>query len=336
VFLNKEEIKAMKQLKDMREFTLLGFKPRNSLEWFHNLRTSIFVYPDNEQVKNSSIFCDAMIRELHSTDQIAICRFKPNHQRGYRVCALLPQLEQNGEGVHTPPGFNMIIIPFNEEIRDVEREYFGDLDLALNKIHREQVDTGIEAKYWEIWEQMKGEKQDYKEFREVDGMSPEQREQYVDKLLRLGPKEELVCKELIDAFTIDDFSPNYFENPEIQKFYKNLQALALNHEHAEQVEDHIQPDEEGLESNMDLIKQFSSIFSLESKPKYFKRSYLPNGKTKKTKKSDEIGKKRKLNKPKKEKKKNVKQREKEIKEEIKENKKSGVFVEEDVLVSDSL
>lgn len=189
-FLKKEEIDKMKQVKDMREFTLLGFKPLSSLKWYHNLRASIFIYPDNEQVKNSSIFCDALIRELHETGQIAICRFKPSHQRAYRMCALLPQIEENGEGMHTPPGFNLIILPFFEEIRKVEDNYFDDFELALNKMGETDPEGSIDEKYWKIWDQMKAEKQDHKEYRRVDEMQPEEKVKYVDRLLRLGTVED--------------------------------------------------------------------------------------------------------------------------------------------------
>lgn len=271
MFLKKEEVDEIKKIQDIKEFTLLGFKPRSSLKSYHNLRTSVFIYPDNEQVRNSSIFCDAMIKELHSSNQIAICRFKPSQLRTYRVCALLPQLERNAEGMHTPPGFNMVILPFSEEIRRVEEEYFADLDLAIDKLDKDQSDQ-LEKRYLAVWEKMKDEKKQKKEFKAVDSLAEKDKEKYLGELLQQTKEEEMISRELIEAFTIDEFHPNYFENPEIQKFYKNLQALALNHEHVEQVEDQIQPDEEGLEMNKDIIEHFARVFDLDGVKQTFKET----------------------------------------------------------------
>lgn len=241
--------------------------------------------------------------------------------------------------MHTPPGFNLIILPFFEEIRKVEDNYFDDFELALNKMGETDPEGSIDEKYWKIWDQMKAEKQDHKEYRRVDEMQPEEKVKYVDRLLRLGTVEDTTCKELIDAFCVDDFSPLYFENPEIQTFYKNLQALALNHENAEKVEDHIQPDQEGLQSNADLIEHFKDTFNLDYKRKNVNSNPFARNLQKKVKKTENLGVKRniekkKVKKPKKPKEKKIVQEFK--KEDRKENHKNAVFVVEEKFVSDSL
>lgn len=337
VFLKKEEVDEIRKIQDIKEFTLLGFKPLSSLKSYHNLRTSVFIYPDNEQVRNSSIFCDAMIKELHQTRQIAICRFKPSQLRSYRFCALLPQLESNSDGLHSPPGFNMVIIPFSEEIRQVEEDYFGDLDLAIDKLDKSQEER-LEERYLAVWEKMKTEKKCEKEFKAVDSLRPEDREHYLERLLRETKEEQVISRELIEAFTIDDFHPNYFENPEIQKFYKNLQALALNHEHVEQVEDQIQPDEEGLQMNKDIIDHFTRVFDLAGQ-KRLPRPVKVNGKQTASLKSREskLGKKRVFGEDAKNGKSSSRERiESEDKKTNIEPENSNKIVEEDIFLSDSL
>jgi len=43
----KEDITTIKKL-DNPSLRLLGFKPRNTLKPYHNLRSSYFLYPDEE------------------------------------------------------------------------------------------------------------------------------------------------------------------------------------------------------------------------------------------------------------------------------------------------
>ncbi len=53
----------MNQVKSIEKpgITLLGFKPRNLIKPYHNIRTSYFIYPDEEHVSGSSQFFDGLI-----------------------------------------------------------------------------------------------------------------------------------------------------------------------------------------------------------------------------------------------------------------------------------
>lgn len=62
---------------------------------------------------------------------------------------------------------------------------------------------------------------------------------------KLKPEEKNAAKLLIKNLTID-FDPRNFENPTIQKFYSGLQALALNEDEPEPVEDLLEPDYEEM------------------------------------------------------------------------------------------
>ncbi len=60
---------------------------------------------------------------------------------------------------------------------------------------------------------------------------------------KLRPDEKNAAKLLIKNLTID-FDARNFENPTIQKFYSGLQALALNEDEPEPVDDLLEPDYE--------------------------------------------------------------------------------------------
>ena len=244
----------------MKEFTLVGFKPSNSLEWYHNLRPSIFVYPDNEQVRGSSAFSDALIKELIADDKIAYCRFKPSELHTYRFCFLIPQIETQDQ----PAGFQMIILPFKEEVRNIEEDYFQQLE-SIVQIMGDGPDID-QCKYLSAVE-------DYFKVTKVDKLevnlmktSSAQRANIIQKITRLTPTQAEITDDLIEALTVPEFSPSYFENPDVQTFYSNLQALALNEDTPEDVFDSTKPDEDGLAQHSREIERFKQVFSLSSKP----------------------------------------------------------------------
>jgi ATP-dependent DNA helicase 2 subunit 1 len=69
---------------------LIGFKPKSSLKPYYNIRPSYFIYPDEEHVKGSSQFFDALINNLIEKDKIALVRFQPRRGVQLSFCALVP------------------------------------------------------------------------------------------------------------------------------------------------------------------------------------------------------------------------------------------------------
>lgn len=61
--LSKEDMNKIKNL-EPPGITLVGFKPRALIKPYYNLRTSYFLYPDEEHISGSSQFFDALIGEL--------------------------------------------------------------------------------------------------------------------------------------------------------------------------------------------------------------------------------------------------------------------------------
>ena len=98
--------------------TLIGFKPKKLIKPYHNLRTSYFLYPDEDHVNGSSQFCDALINELTEKQLVGIVKIVPRNNQEMSFAALFPQKETYDEETHyqTPPGFNMIILPYADDI----------------------------------------------------------------------------------------------------------------------------------------------------------------------------------------------------------------------------
>ena len=98
--------------------TLIGFKPKSLIKPYHNLRTSYFLYPDEEHISGSSQYFDALISELSEQKLVGIVKLVPRNNQELRFAALFPQQEHYDEEDHfqTPPGFHMIILPFSDDI----------------------------------------------------------------------------------------------------------------------------------------------------------------------------------------------------------------------------
>lgn len=56
----------MNKMKSIEQpgITLIGFKPKNLIKPYHNLKSSYFLYPDEEHVAGSSQLFDGLIDEL--------------------------------------------------------------------------------------------------------------------------------------------------------------------------------------------------------------------------------------------------------------------------------
>ena len=100
----------------------MGFKPKSYLKFYHNVKHSTFVYPDEKKVKGSSQCADALIKEMTKKDKVAIVRVQTRENAQVRFCALLPQDEKYDaeSGFQTPPGFQVIILPYADDIRDLD------------------------------------------------------------------------------------------------------------------------------------------------------------------------------------------------------------------------
>jgi ATP-dependent DNA helicase 2 subunit 1 len=90
---------------------------------------------------------DALIKVLTSKELMAIVKFISKKGSQLRICALLPQKESYDEDhFQTPPGFNLIFLPYSEDIvnfsgdktvahpADISRELAHMCKLLINNL----------------------------------------------------------------------------------------------------------------------------------------------------------------------------------------------------------
>ncbi|XP_076025827.1 X-ray repair cross-complementing protein 6 [Genypterus blacodes] len=121
IVMEKDEVDAIKKFDDPGMF-LIGFKPMEKLKLHHHMRPSVFIYPEEEQVKGSACVFSALLTKCSEKNVFAMCRYIPRRNMPPRFLALVPQKEETDEGrvQTTPPGFNGIFLPYADDIRTLD------------------------------------------------------------------------------------------------------------------------------------------------------------------------------------------------------------------------
>jgi len=96
----------------------MGFKSIDSIKPYYNLRESYFIYPNDNISKGSGKLVNALIKQMANKKKCAIVKYIGREGSMIKLCALFPQLERLDEDFfQTPPGLNMIVLPFADDIR---------------------------------------------------------------------------------------------------------------------------------------------------------------------------------------------------------------------------
>ncbi|XP_063796528.1 X-ray repair cross-complementing protein 6 [Pseudophryne corroboree] len=121
IVLEKEETEELKRFDDP-SLVLIGFKPISLLKKHHFIRPAQFIYPEESLISGSSTLFQALLIKCLERQVMAICRYTPRRNTPPRFVALVPQEEKlDEENVQVkPPGFNLIFIPFADDIRKIE------------------------------------------------------------------------------------------------------------------------------------------------------------------------------------------------------------------------
>lgn len=120
----------------------MGFKPRSYLKVYHNIKHSTFVYPDEKRVQGSSQAMDAIIHSMIEKDKIAIVRVQVRENASVRFCALLPSLPKNNNNDDAQPGFYLIVLPFADDMRDLDAIMAaGGFPATVDKKEKPVIDT---------------------------------------------------------------------------------------------------------------------------------------------------------------------------------------------------
>ena len=120
VVFTKEDMKNIKNI-DNYGMKLMGFKDKTSIKPYYNIRSSYFIYPDENLTEGASELFDALIKQLLAKDKVAIVKFISREGTTVRFCALYPQKEMFDEDLfQTPPGFNLVFLPYADDIRSLD------------------------------------------------------------------------------------------------------------------------------------------------------------------------------------------------------------------------
>ena len=117
IIFTKEEMNKIKYLEEPG-MKLMGFKSIERIKPYYNIRESYFIYPNELYSNGSSKLIDALIKQMLNKNKCAIVKFIAREGSVIKLCALIPQIEKYDEDYfQTPPGFNMIVLPWADDIR---------------------------------------------------------------------------------------------------------------------------------------------------------------------------------------------------------------------------
>ncbi|XP_037546781.1 X-ray repair cross-complementing protein 6 [Nematolebias whitei] len=121
IVMERDEVDAIKKFGDPGLF-LVGFKPMEKLKLHHHIRSSVFIYPEEDEVKGSACLFSALLKKCSERNVLALCRCITRRNCPPRYVALVPQLEEADEGKLqiTPPGFNIIYLPYADDMRTLD------------------------------------------------------------------------------------------------------------------------------------------------------------------------------------------------------------------------
>ena len=133
----KEEMNKIKFIEEPG-MKLMGFKSIESIKPYYNIRESYFIYPNELFSNGAGTLVDAMIKQMLNKKKCAIVKFVSRESSIVKFCALMPQAEKYDEDYfQTPPGFNMIILPWADDIRS-NAEILSKNPKQLPEVNQEQ------------------------------------------------------------------------------------------------------------------------------------------------------------------------------------------------------
>jgi ATP-dependent DNA helicase 2 subunit 1 len=122
VVFSSLELQTIKRTAAEQGLEVLGFKPRAALKFYHNIKHSAFLFPNEAVVKGGTRAFVALVEQLAQLDRVAICLLAPRANAPPRIVALLPQREEcDAHGNQLLPcGLCVVPLPFADDIRRIE------------------------------------------------------------------------------------------------------------------------------------------------------------------------------------------------------------------------
>ncbi|GMF65339.1 unnamed protein product [Phytophthora lilii] len=122
VYFTRDDVVEIKHY-DAPGLQLICFKPLSSLKWNENIRSPYFMYPCDGYIEGSSTAFMAILNSMVKKNKFALGRLIARKTSEPRLVALIPQEEENDEmGQVQPSGFNVIFLPYLDDIRDIPAE----------------------------------------------------------------------------------------------------------------------------------------------------------------------------------------------------------------------
>ncbi|KAF9431936.1 X-ray repair cross-complementing protein 6 [Entomortierella beljakovae] len=132
IVFTKEEVASMKTF-GPPGLALIGFKPKSAIRMNHNIIHTMFLYPDERSYEGSTRAFSSLLKAMSEMDRVAVCSFTQRKNYSTRLVALVPQMEiVSEEGQEQPPGFQLIPLPWADDIRPlpIETEYNPSSELV--------------------------------------------------------------------------------------------------------------------------------------------------------------------------------------------------------------
>lgn len=99
--------------------TILGFKPRNTIPFYHCVSTSYVIFPNETEVKGTTSAFLKLYRAMVRKNVVAICEVLYRKTLQSRLAALYPVIEDDDDDVKMPPSMHVLQLPFEDDIRTV-------------------------------------------------------------------------------------------------------------------------------------------------------------------------------------------------------------------------
>ncbi|KAL9541474.1 hypothetical protein PS6_010283 [Mucor atramentarius] len=137
---------------------VLGFRDAVLLKSHYQVAHPYFIYPDESQYKGSKSAFFLLLNSMHKKEKMAICSFVRRVNTIPKLVALLPQasvlyrspekLDELGNQID-PPGFQLIILPYADEIRQIPphtevQDYQEAADTMKPIIHKLKIEGGYD------------------------------------------------------------------------------------------------------------------------------------------------------------------------------------------------
>ena len=114
---------------------MLSFVSKEILFRTQNVEESYFLYPDEASVKGSRALFKSILDDMSRKGLVALAKYVKNKVTEPRLCMVVPQDEEIDSETNqqiAPPGFNLIFLPFLDDIRCPPIEMTVDIESKVD------------------------------------------------------------------------------------------------------------------------------------------------------------------------------------------------------------